>query len=66
MALQPVEIQMDASQIQQLSNEWKEVENAPLPDDEDEDFKWWFAFVFKFYSILISAQNLIFYLIKYL
>jgi hypothetical protein len=30
---------MDANQIQQLTNEWQEVENQPLPDEEDEDFK---------------------------
>jgi hypothetical protein len=23
-----------------LTNEWQEVENQPLPDEEDEDFKW--------------------------
>lgn len=40
LALKPVEIQMDQNQIQQLTDEWKEVENAPLPDEEDEDFKW--------------------------
>jgi hypothetical protein len=32
LALKPVEIQMDQNQIQELTNEWKEVENAPLPD----------------------------------
>ena len=39
LALKPQELQMDANQIQELNNEWKEAENAPLPDDEDEDFK---------------------------
>jgi hypothetical protein len=39
LALKPVEIQMDQNQIQELTNEWKEVENCPLPDEEDEDFK---------------------------
>lgn len=39
LALQPSEIAMDHQQIEQLASEWKEVENQPLPDDED-DFKW--------------------------
>ena len=39
LALNPFKKQMDQKQIQQLINEWKEVENAPLVDDEDEDFK---------------------------
>jgi hypothetical protein len=30
---------MDQQQIETLTSEWKEVENAPLPDDNDEDFK---------------------------
>lgn len=29
---------MDQQQIETLASEWKEVENAPLPDD-DEDFR---------------------------
>ena len=39
LALRPQEIQMDKDHLRTLENEWKEVENAPLPDDEDEDFK---------------------------
>lgn len=39
MALKPQEVQMDQQQIETLASEWKEVENAPLPDD-DEDFRW--------------------------
>jgi len=30
---------MDQNQINELSKEWKELENQPLPDEEDEDFK---------------------------
>lgn len=39
LALQPQEIHMDQQQIDTLASEWKEVENAPLPEGEDEDFK---------------------------
>jgi len=39
LALQPQKIQMDQHQINELTNEWKEAENAPLPDDDDEDFR---------------------------
>ena len=39
LALQPQELVMDANQIEELNNEWKEANNAPLPDGEDEDFK---------------------------
>lgn len=63
LALKPVEIQMDQSQIQQLTNEWKEAENAPLPDEEDEDFKWfeWYihaVFYFNDNFLPSSAQIL--------
>jgi hypothetical protein len=30
---------MDAAHIQTLASEWNEANNAPLPDEEDEDFK---------------------------
>jgi GTP-binding nuclear protein Ran len=39
LALQPSEIAMDPSHIQALAQEWTEAQNAPLPDEEDEDFK---------------------------
>jgi hypothetical protein len=29
-----------------LASEWKEAENAPLPDEEDEDFKWFCNYCF--------------------
>ena len=47
---------MDQNQIQELTNEWKEVENAPLPDEEDDDFKW-----FKFVFISYLIQNFLLY-----
>lgn len=39
LALQPSEITMDPSHIAALATEWNEANNAPLPDEEDEDFK---------------------------
>lgn len=39
IAIRPKEIEMEQHQIDALASEWKEAENAPLPDDEDEDFK---------------------------
>jgi GTP-binding nuclear protein Ran len=39
LALKPQEIAMDQSQIEELAKEWHAAEQAPLPDEEDEDFK---------------------------
>lgn len=39
MALKPQETEMSQTQIQELANEWVAAEQAPLPDEEDEDFK---------------------------
>lgn len=39
IALHPAELVMDAQHIAQLENEMKQAELAPLPEDEDEDFK---------------------------
>jgi len=30
---------MDQNQIEELAKEWHAAEQAPLPDEEDEDFK---------------------------
>ena len=58
LALKPQELQMDANQIQELNNEWKEAENAPLPDDEDEDFKWSNPIVFDYFLSLKIDEHI--------
>lgn len=55
LALQPSEIVMDPHQIQQLATEWNEANNMPLPDEEDEDFKWFWnitSFILPFLYLL--------------
>ena len=39
LALKPVELQMDNSQIEELNKEWIDAANHPLPDEEDEEFR---------------------------
>jgi len=38
-ALKPAEILMDPEQVKLIEQELKDAENAPLPDDEDDEFK---------------------------
>ena len=63
LALRPQEIQMDQNQIQELTNEWKEADQAPLPDDEDDEFKWLREYSLNYYvniqyEFLISYSNI--------
>jgi len=38
-ALKPADIMMDPEHMKQLEQELVDAQNAPLPDDEDEEFK---------------------------